>query len=108
LAAIAWIFGLIALGMEVGKRLAELAKQEWAPAVSAGLGTFVLIFVLNGLDMLIPCAGWVFPALAGMLGLGAVLLTRFGMQDYPLLITPSMPPAPSAPPSPPAPPAPPE
>lgn len=83
LAAIAWAFGLIALGYEIGKRLNSMFTYEWAPALSAGLGTFILILVINGLDMAIPCLGWVFSALAGMIGLGALLLSRFGTQDYP-------------------------
>jgi hypothetical protein len=84
LVAIAWMFGLISLGFEVGNRLAEMLKQEWAPPVSAGAGTFVLILVINGVDALIPCVGWLVPAIAGMVGLGAVILTRFGTQAYPL------------------------
>jgi len=82
--ALTWMFGLVSLGMEVGKRLSKLANQEWASAVSAGVGTFTLILVLNGLDAIIPCVGWVIPALVGLVGLGAVLLTRFGTQSYPL------------------------
>ncbi|UCH61325.1 MAG: polymer-forming cytoskeletal protein [Anaerolineales bacterium] len=84
LVVFAWAFGLISLGMEVGKRIANMFKQEWAAAVSAGIGTFVLMLVLNGLDVIIPCVGWLFPALIGCVGFGAVLLTRFGVQNYPL------------------------
>lgn len=83
LLSVAWGFGLIALGLELGNRLAAMMKQDWAPALSAGVGTFLLILVLNGLQAVIPCFGWVFPALAGVVGLGAVLLTRFGTQVYP-------------------------
>ena len=117
LAVLAWMFGLIALGLEVGKRLAELFKREWAPAAAAGAGTFVLILVLNGIREVVPCVGWVAPALAGMVGLGAVLLTRFGMQVYPpVMLAPVVPPPPDLPapppppdlPEPPAPPTPPE
>jgi hypothetical protein len=114
LAGLAWMYGLIALGLEVGNRLAQLFKQEWAPAVEAGAGTFVLILVLNGIQEVVPCVGWVAPALAGMVGLGAVLLTRFGLQTYPPAtssLAVSVPPeAPSAPlpPQPPEPPSPPE
>jgi hypothetical protein len=81
-AAVAWAFGLIALGYEVGKRLAKGLNKDWAPPLSAGIGTFLLLLVVNGLGM-IPCIGWIFPALAGMLGLGAVILSRFGTQIYP-------------------------
>jgi hypothetical protein len=79
---IAWLVGLISLGLEVGKRIALLFNQEWAPAVAAGIGTFVLLFILNGFAM-IDCIGWIPQTLVGLWGLGAVLLTRFGTQDYP-------------------------
>ncbi len=83
---ISWAFGVIVIGAEVGKRIAELLKQEWALAVSAGIGTFILTLVANGLGWLIPCVGWIVPALVGIVGLGAVLLTRYGTQDYPIYV----------------------
>lgn len=86
---IAWGLGLIALGLEIGKRLADRMNQNWAPALSAGLGTLLLIFVLNGLREIVPCVGWLFPAIAGMVGLGAVVLTRFGTHVYPLMPPPA-------------------
>jgi hypothetical protein len=89
-AVVAWAFGLIALGYEVGKRLAKVLNKDWAPPLSAGIGTFLLLLVVNGLGM-IPCIGWIFPLLAGMLGLGAVILSRFGTRVYPEYI-----PAPAA------------
>jgi hypothetical protein len=82
-AVVAWAFGLIALGYEVGKRLNKGMNQDWAPPLSAGIGTFLLLLVVNGLEVVIPCVGWVFPILAGALGLGAVLLSRFGTRVYP-------------------------
>ncbi len=107
LASLAWMYGLIALGLEVGDRLAQLMKREWAPAVTAGVGTFALILVLNGIREVVPCIGWIAPAVAGMLGLGAVLLTRFGLQIYPpdtaTLAMPMPAEMPSAPPPPEAP-----
>ena len=83
LLVVAWSFGLITLGTEIGQRLAQILDQEWALAMAAGVGTFILSLVINGVKELIPCFGWVAPALAGVLGLGAVLLTRFGTQVYP-------------------------
>jgi hypothetical protein len=82
-AVVAWAFGLIALGYEVGKRLSKGLNRDWAAPLSAGIGTFLLILVVNGLEVVIPCVGWVFPVLAGSLGLGAVLLSRFGTRVYP-------------------------
>lgn len=81
---ISWTYGVIVIGTEVGNRVAGLLKQEWALAVSAGIGTFILTLVTNGMGWLVPCVGWVAPALVGMVGLGAVLLTRYGTQDYPV------------------------
>jgi len=79
---IAWAFGLIALGLEVGRRISSMFKQEWHPAIAAGLGTLLLMSVLSGLEAIIPCIGWIPKALVGLLGLGAVLLTQFGMKPY--------------------------
>ena len=81
--ALAWAFGLVAVGTEIGKRLARGFNQEWALAVQAALGTLILVLVLNAVSKVVPCIGWIAPLLAGSLGLGAVLLTRFGTQDYP-------------------------
>ena len=104
----AWAFGIIALGLETGKRLAALMKQDWALPVSAMIGTFLLTLLVNGLGALIPCIGWIVPVLVGMVGLGAALVTRFGAQALPgaQAVTPAAPgtqtidtiPLPSAPP----------
>jgi hypothetical protein len=106
--AIAWFLGRIALGLEVGRRIALNFRQDWPLAIAAGIGTFVLTLVIDGIDLLIPCVGWMFPVLVGMLGLGGVLLTRFGTQAYPPItgVYPAYPPA-SPPPPPPVPPQPP-
>lgn len=76
----AWAFGWVALGLEAGERLARLLKQDWAPAVSAGIGAFLLTLVGNTIGWVVPCIGWLAPGLVGCLGLGAVLITRFGSQ----------------------------
>ncbi len=97
------VFGWIALGLEVGQRMAQsLFKAEWTLPVAAGLGTLVLTLVVDGIGQ-IPCVGWTVPALVGVLGLGAVLLTRFGMQPYTgTTLAAGVPPVPPAPPAPPA------
>jgi hypothetical protein len=76
-------FGWISIGMEVGRRLEQAFKTEWALPVTAGLGTFLLTLVIGGVGQLVPCVGWLAPTAVGVMGLGAVLLTRFGSQDYP-------------------------
>jgi hypothetical protein len=75
-------YGWIALGLEVGKRLSVAFRQDWPLIVDAGLGTFLLSIVANGIG-LTPCVGWIVPTLVGFLGMGGVLLSRFGTQTYP-------------------------
>ena len=54
------------------------------PAPAAGLGTLLVWAVANGIAF-IPCVGWLAPLVVGAVGLGGVLLTRFGRKDYPTL-----------------------
>ena len=82
LLVLAWAFGLIALGTELGNRFAGIFKSQWHPALAAGAGTFLLILVINGIEAAIPCLGLLPKIIVGVLGLGAVLLTRFGMHAY--------------------------
>lgn len=81
LCVLAITFGWIALGLEVGERLSEMMKWELHPAVQAGLGTFLFSAVVLGIGM-IPCVGWIVPFIAGLLGLGGVILSRFGTVVY--------------------------
>jgi hypothetical protein len=78
----AWLLGWGAIGYEIGRRIANSLNVEWAPAISAGIGTFILVFVLGGFSKLVPCIGWLPQTLVGLWGLGAVLMTRFGTQEY--------------------------
>ncbi|HSG42757.1 MAG TPA: polymer-forming cytoskeletal protein [Anaerolineales bacterium] len=81
---LAWLFGVIAIGQEVGERFAKAIQQEWAPVLSTGLGTFIVMFIvgfiqsLNGLSWIIGCFTWIVPAIVGLLAIGAVVITRFG------------------------------
>jgi hypothetical protein len=80
---VAWTLGVIVIGLEAGKRISQLLKQEWAPAVSAGAGAFLVTLIGNSIGLIVPCIGWMAPALIGMLGLGAVIVTRFGTEEFP-------------------------
>lgn len=75
------IFGWIALGLEVGQRLAVQFRQGWAPSFAAGIGTFMLVIVAGLLNIL-PLIGWTYMSVISAIGIGSVLLTRFGTQDY--------------------------
>ena len=82
--AFAWLFGVVAIGQEIGERLAKALGQVWQPVVTTGLGTFVLVFIvasIQSLNHLLPfmaCVTWIVPVLVGMLAIGAVVITRFG------------------------------
>jgi len=79
----AWVFGIISLGLAVGQRLTKNLESKIDPALAAGLGTLLVMLILNGFNKIVPCVG-VFPKLfVGFWMLGAVLLTRFGLQPYP-------------------------
>lgn len=99
--AVAAIFGWVALGLVVGRRLAAWLKQSWTDPVSAGAGTLALT-LLAGLLNIIPCIGWVGSFIVGMIAIGAVVLTRFGTQGYPPPYTsaPAPQPGPYTPPPP--------
>lgn len=77
--AFAWILGWIGFGAQLGIRFTHLIKREWHIALSAGLGTLVLTVVMRAVAS-IPCIGWIFPFLVGMIGLGAAVMTGFGSQ----------------------------
>jgi hypothetical protein len=79
---VAWLMGWIALGQLIGQRLlGALGTHHPTPAVAAAVGTAVITLFWLGLSPL--CGlGWLIFAVLSPLGLGAVILTRFGSQDY--------------------------
>jgi hypothetical protein len=105
---VAWMFGWIALGRLTGQKLLEAIKvREILPIVAVVVGVIVLTIVSY-----VPLIGWLIGLFLGLLGIGAVVLTRFGTRPYPTLtpapvaLTPTASPAPSVPAAPSAPPAP--
>ncbi len=77
LLALAWLFGVVALGMVVGDRLNLAAHRNIEPVLSVGMGTLLLAIVVSAVHY-VPCVGWIAPALAGLIGLGAAVVTMFG------------------------------
>ncbi len=86
----AGLFGWACVAAEVGDRLlSALNVRDVAPPWSAALGSFVMSFVTVGLATL-PFIGFCLGAVGGLVatvvgwvGLGAVVLTRFGTTAYP-------------------------
>ncbi len=78
-AGIAILFGWIAVGLVLGQKALEALKvKEASPLVAVVLG----ILIMTGVSQ-IPCLGWLLALLVASLGLGAVILTRFGTTTYP-------------------------
>ena len=81
----AGLFGWIAVGALIGERMLKAIKvNEIAPLWSAGLGTLVITLISVGLGAAFCLAplGWLLTFALGWLGLGAVVLTRFGTIPY--------------------------
>jgi len=79
---LAWLFGIVSLGMEVGERFTRAIGQDWSPVLTTGFGTFLLVLVVQGIG-LAPCIGWLVPFLVGATGVGAVMLTWIGSRANP-------------------------
>lgn len=84
---LAWLFGTVSFGMEVGERFTKAAGQEWSPVLKAGFGTFLLVLVVQGIG-LVPCIGWLTPFLVGAAAVGAVLLAFFEARNRPFVPAP--------------------
>lgn len=97
--AFATLLGWIAVGYQIGQRIASLLKTHWVDAVSAGLGTLVLGVIVWLLGYLF-CLGGVVALLAISIGVGSIILTQFGSKTYPApFVQAYNPPAPPAAPS---------
>ena len=88
--AAACVLGWLAIGMEAGVRIAHMFNREWALPLAAGLGVFLLNLVAQSLQAVVPCVGGFLPGLLGFAGLGAVLMTRFGMRVSSLVVLPAV------------------
>jgi hypothetical protein len=95
LVALAWFFGIVAMGMQVGDRFTKAINQEWSPVLTIGFGTFLLVLA-GGVIGLIPCLGGLLIFLLGMVGVGASVITLFGTRPIQIpaltLYTPPTPP----------------
>jgi hypothetical protein len=81
----AGLFGWICIGALVGERLLQaINARETAPLWASGLGTLLITLISAGLSVALCLAplGWALVFVLGGLGLGAVVLTRFGTMAY--------------------------
>ena len=75
--AFAWLFGVVAIGSEIGERFTKAINQAWSPVLTIGFGTFLLMLV-GGAVGLIPCLGGLVLFLLGLVGIGGSVITLFG------------------------------
>ena len=72
------LFGWVAIGILVGRRIMDaLHASQSQPVLEIIIGIGVLTLLSE-----VPCLGWFLGAIAGAVGVGAVLLTRFGTVHY--------------------------
>jgi cytoskeletal protein CcmA (bactofilin family) len=91
----AWLFGVVALGSEIGERFAKAINQSWSPALTVGFGSFLLVLVGGALGF-IPCIGGLVQFFLSLLAVGAVVVTRFGarpIQSSGMIVNAPPPPA---------------
>jgi hypothetical protein len=80
-AAFAAFLGWIAVGLWVGQALLNALRMRDASSyLEAAVGVFVITFA----SRLPFCIGWIIGTPIAALGLGAVVLTRFGTRSYPV------------------------
>jgi hypothetical protein len=73
-----WLVGWLTVGLWLGRRLLQALRVHTASSlVEVALGVFLLTVAAR-----LPCIGIVVGFSAGALGLGAVVLTRFGARPY--------------------------
>ncbi|OQY24933.1 MAG: hypothetical protein B6I34_03030 [Anaerolineaceae bacterium 4572_32.1] len=94
---IAGVFGWIALSFIVGLKVLENFKaRNVTPVMGVVVGGAILSLIAATLWIVTDCClGWPFVILVGSFGLGAVVLTRLGTQEY--VPSPETPPAPQPP-----------
>lgn len=94
---IAWVFGWIAIGFLTGEKILQAFKaRDILPVVAVIVGVLILTLISQ-----VHFIGWLVSLVVGLLGIGAVVLTRFGTRAYPtpptLMMTPAIATGPSVP-----------
>lgn len=75
------LYGWSAMGQALGQRLSHRLNWELSSSLFVFLGTFLLLLLLNLISYL-PLLSGVLPLLVSAIGLGAVMLTRFGWRTF--------------------------
>lgn len=73
--------GWLAMGLALGEALFRRLKRQARPEISALVGTAIFLIAASVLQA-VPWLGLPLAGLAGILGLGALMLTRFGTRRF--------------------------
>jgi uncharacterized membrane protein len=76
--ALSYLFGWLALGIVMGKLVDRWLRTHWSDELQAFLGSLMLGLITSIIGW-IPCIGWIFNIMIGCIGLGAAIITRFGV-----------------------------
>ena len=92
------IYGYVALGYEIGRRLSLNSNLNWTEPIAAGVGTLLLGLIV-GIVSWIPVLGFLILIITPFFGLGAVVLSVFGSRPFPAAksVQPSIQPVPTIP-----------
>jgi|GEM_PF-845679 len=71
-----WLFGVISIGGEVGRRFTAALGKTWSPVLSIGFGSFLFALALGLLNM-VDCLGFFVVFLVSLLAFGGALMTWF-------------------------------
>jgi hypothetical protein len=76
---VAWLVGWVAVGLWLGQRLLQALNVRNASSIGeVALG----VFLITVLTQLPACIGFFISLVIGSMGLGAVVLTRFGTRSF--------------------------
>ncbi|MBI9048190.1 MAG: hypothetical protein JEZ00_02125 [Anaerolineaceae bacterium] len=73
-------YGWVAVGYEIGVRIANAMNGKWEPSILAGIGTLALSTIAAMICM-IPCIGFLFYPIVIFIGLGGVFISQFGNRE---------------------------
>jgi hypothetical protein len=78
--AISILWGWAALSLIVGERLEIWLKFDWSDVATSAIGAILTGVIISAIS-LIPCLGFLFNVLLSAVGLGGVILSRFGTYE---------------------------
>jgi hypothetical protein len=76
--ALSYLLGWLTLGMVVGNLIQRWLQTHWVEEIQVFVGSLIFGMVMSIIGW-IPCIGWLFNFIISCIGLGAVIITKFGV-----------------------------